>query len=557
MDSISSFVRRHADALAIAIVVISALTTLLFFNARMNEGGDDSMYICRAYDFIDICKYPNFQGPLYPIFLSVFIRMGFGIFALKMTSVILLALSQGLFYLSLRRHTPAWVLLSTMLLLALNPWFLEFGSLTYSEALFMVVQWGAVWLAMRYDSLASSTSSPSTSSPDIKRTILLGLGLAALLVTLFLVRTVGFALAVAVIAFLLLRRHWRHVAILVGGIVVVFGLWVGIRTAVWGPDVKTGGQMETLLQKDPYDKSEGLEDFSGFCERAIGNSDLYLSKHLTKMLGFLDKDSRTKSRPLSILYIALLLTGCFFAWRRSRDAGPGMLMLGLSGLALVGVTFVSLQVMWDQYRLVVPFLPMIYAVLLFGVYHLARLALKDRAKVVMAILVGLLVCTSCRQVGAKMDILTTRKNLKSDDLFGYTPDYYHYAQMCRYIGENEQLNKPDVYVACRKPEMARIYAGGKKFYGMYTIPSTDPDTLVQTLRGRGVTHVIIASLRRDPADPHGGVINTVHRYMAFILQKYPDFIRGIHAYGNENDEPAILYEIKYPENSALETSANN
>ena len=77
MDSISSFVRRHADALAIAIVVISALTTLLFFNARMNEGGDDSMYICRAYDFIDICKYPNFQGPLYPIFLSVFIRMGF------------------------------------------------------------------------------------------------------------------------------------------------------------------------------------------------------------------------------------------------------------------------------------------------------------------------------------------------------------------------------------------------------------------------------------------------------------------------------------------------
>src|SRR6056297_1010458 len=58
-------------------LLISFFFTLLFsfllFNFRVSEAGDDSAYILRAYDFINEFKFPTFQGPLYPIFLSLFI----------------------------------------------------------------------------------------------------------------------------------------------------------------------------------------------------------------------------------------------------------------------------------------------------------------------------------------------------------------------------------------------------------------------------------------------------------------------------------------------------
>ena len=56
---------------------ISMFFTLLFsfllFNFRVSEAGDDSAYIFRAYALVKEFKFPSFQGPLYPMFLSIFV----------------------------------------------------------------------------------------------------------------------------------------------------------------------------------------------------------------------------------------------------------------------------------------------------------------------------------------------------------------------------------------------------------------------------------------------------------------------------------------------------
>ena len=93
--------------------------------------------------------------------------------------------------------------------------------------------------------------------------------------------------------------------------------------------------------------------------------------------------------------------------------------------------------------------------------------------------------------------------------------------------------------------MARIYAGGKRFYGIYNIPSEDPDELVDLLRRNNVTHIIVASLRRDPAQAGLGVINTIHRYLYRILQVYPAFLEQVAQVGGQDDEPAALYKLNY------------
>ena len=75
--------------------------------------------------------------------------------------------------------------------------------------------------------------------------------------------------------------------------------------------------------------------------------------------------------------------------------------------------------------------------------------------------------------------------------------------------------------------------------------SEDPDELVDLLRRNNVTHIIVAGLRRDPAQAGLGVINTIHRYLYRILQVYPAFLEQVAQVGGQDDEPAAPYKLNY------------
>jgi len=104
-------------------------------------------------------------------------------------------------------------------------------------------------------------------------------------------------------------------------------------------------------------------------------------------------------------------------------------------------------------------------------------------------------------------------------------------------------NVPDnVMIASRKPNISFIYTK-RRFWGIYKVPqNTHPDSLLQNLYDRNVKFVIMASLRKYEAQKTRETINTIHRYLYFIQQKYPDKIRMVKQIGA--DEPAYLFEIK-------------
>ena len=75
--------------------------------------------------------------------------------------------------------------------------------------------------------------------------------------------------------------------------------------------------------------------------------------------------------------------------------------------------------------------------------------------------------------------------------------------------------------------------------------AVSPDSLIQTLKKNKVNYAIVASLRAVPQMNTGNVINTMQRYFYFVEQKYPGILKLVHQIGNENEEPAWLYQINY------------
>jgi hypothetical protein len=75
--------------------------------------------------------------------------------------------------------------------------------------------------------------------------------------------------------------------------------------------------------------------------------------------------------------------------------------------------------------------------------------------------------------------------------------------------------------------------------------AVSPDSLLQTLRKNKVDYVIVASLRANPNLNTGNIINNIQRYLYFIEQKYPGMLTQVHQIGNNDQEPAWLYQINY------------
>lgn len=71
-----------------------------------------------------------------------------------------------------------------------------------------------------------------------------------------------------------------------------------------------------------------------------------------------------------------------------------------------------------------------------------------------------------------------------------------------------------------------------------------PDSLLNYLKKNNVKYLMLASLRMNPYENTGSVINTLHRYVYYLQLKYPNMFRVVHTIGD--DEQAELLEIRYP-----------
>ncbi len=526
---LETFLSRNHQMIFYISLVVMCLFGLSLFNLRISEGGDDSAYISRAMDLLASGRYPSYQGPLYPMFLSVVLALvGFNLTILKLTSFLFILLGQWLTYLTFRNRTGFIMLFATLFLSAVNSWYLFFASQTYSEAMFILIQNGFIYLFLNF------FNHKSVQSPVAQMTSLAVVAFIILLA--FLSRTAGFGLAIAAVLFLIAYKYYRQALYLTGLFAFMLVVWLGVRSIMWEQIPNSGKQMHELMQKHPYDSTQGEEDLAGFGQRFVDNSRLYLSKHFVKMIGFKKSDNKEHNGWITLLLYVLFLYALYKSYCDNRN----LFFIGLYLAVMLGITFVSLQKLWDQYRLIVPYLPLMVFFMLYGLYQLFAGIKKGRYLSLLLVLIFSGFVSSASRSVRQVDIPVLVSNLHGNKYEGYTPDWENFLRMSEYVGKNLGA---DSYVACRKPDMARLYAGGKKFYGIFRFDDEDADLLLNALKNKGVTHLLLASLRKNPEINSGDVINTLHRYMGFIVQKYPNAFELVHQIGVE--EPAYLFRINY------------
>ncbi len=532
-DKIESWLRDRSALIFYILVGVFVVLSFLFFNVRVSITGDDSTYITRAINFWSSGKFPDYQGPLYPIVLSLFVGVfGMNVILLKLTSFLFLLGSFVCFYKTFKDRISYTSLFFTMGIMSLSHYFLFFSSQTFSEAFFMLIQIGMFYYVFKV-----VEADEINSVKNWKSELRVILPIVAATVLMFLTKTIGIGAILALLVFFMVYREFKKALFTIVGFTVLMTFFIGVKSVVWDLPPTTGKQTTQLLNKHPYDKSQGREDFSGFIQRFKDNSNLYLSKHFMRVLGFKSGKKNTTNSVVTILLYVLFLLGFFWFPKRNNYLFFTSIYLAL----LLGMTFFSLQKLWDQYRLIIPYVPF---VILFLVSTVIKVSTEKNIIIVrkffFLILVLSLGLVSVRGYN-NMDLKTLSKNIRGDKFAGFTPDWVSYLQMVDYVQGN--LSSENTYVACRKPNIARIYAKGRKFYGVYRIPEGSAEDFVQHLKDRNVTHIIVASLRKNPHVFTGQTINTIKRYMSVIVKEYPKMFKLVKKYGGK--EPAYLFEIDY------------
>ena len=368
---------------------------------------------------------------------------------------------------------------------------------------------------------------------SIKNYIILGL----LVFLIGITKTIGFSVLIVVLIFLLVYKNWKGAIITLVSFIGFYLILEIIKRSFFGEQAaQFNSQLSTLLQVDPYDASKGLENFKGYINRFWGNSNLYLSKHLYNFLG-LKSDIVKTSAFITISTYVLFLVSFIVTFRKNKY----LAFTGIYLITMCGATFITLQTRWDQERLILVYLPLILIFIFSGLYFLAKQKMFKTLQIILPLLILIIFLTNLKVTLKKVkendDLLMN--SLSGNKFYGMTPDWINYIKMSEWAAENV----PDsVNIACRKPSISFIY-GKRNFYGVYRIPSTDPDTLLNILKTNKVHYFIMGSLRRNPKQKTEHTINTEQRYLYYLSQKYPQKIKLVHTIGV--DESAYLFEIIY------------
>jgi hypothetical protein len=429
--------------------------------------------------------------------------------------------------------------------------FLYFASQTYNEAFFLFLQ--ALFFYVFFRAIDIIEKNENLIKKTWKSWLLTGLVATIVLLT----KNISIVLIIVLIVFFIFRKQYINALISIISIGIFWSIFYLLKTIIWGSVLQYSSQGQMLLLKDPYNPALGKEDFIGYISRLLNNANLFLSKRLMQILGFLDNDSITTSTGITILILLLMIFGFFMAFRNKNKY---ILFTSLYAIIMSGTTFVALQTRWDQPRIIMILVPFILITILYGIYHILSKGSSPIQSIFIYFVIFLIIpCfyKTINKIPENINIL--KHNLEGNIYYGYTPDWENFLRMSEWCGKN--LPKGSL-VASRKPSMSFIYSKGMKFYGVFTVTPKDTiaDSTLAKYKRDGVTHILIGSLRRNPLVVDGNVINTLHRIMYPIALKYPQKLKLVHEIGDIDNtntssifnskteifkENAYLYKIEY------------
>jgi len=552
LDKIENYLVNNRIVVVLCILSISLILSILTFDVKISIGHDDALYIESANrwskGFTDYFYTAN--APLYVMFLILPIKIwGLNLIVLKLFSVLFFLGSIWFFFKAFEKRISYTVLFSSLFITSINWFILSYASLTYTECFFMFIT--SIFL-LSYFRLIEKVDIPNWT---IKSTIGNWLILGFLLMILSISRNIAVVSFFAVMVYFLIRTQWKAAFFSLVSFGIFRGLYEVLRNMIWGKEALLSDQTEIILRKEAYNASAGYEDFAGFLNRFVGNSEIYLSGRLWEILGF-KKESTDFSPLLTLLVIVFLIVGLIQLIKKKEKF---TLAAYLFSGAIIGATFFALQTSWGQGRFMMIHLP----ILLIVFFFLIKNWFKNYGYLyILLFLIFSFVGFNKTISSAKINMKYLPKNLKGDLFAGYTDDWENYLKLSKWCGDSLPVNSK---IACRKAPMSFVYASNLSFFPIYSVKTNDADTIYSILKKNKVTHVIFANLRLDSKQsgdimsiPQGNmpsiflayqdqdqksIINTVHNYFAPLAQRNPEMFQLIKIVGN--DEEALLYKINY------------
>ena len=509
-DSLNTWVEKKSKVLTITALSCCALFSILLFQAKMDLGADDSAYLQRAFDFIHKGIFPSYQGPLYPLILSIFIAIaGIKIILLKVLSIIFNFFSVFFIYRAFKDRIPAILLYTVLLLNALNTYILSFSSLTYSEPLFMMLQSMLLYYFFKLgDTLESNED--KTFRGNLRPWLTVGLFVFLLASS----RTVGFFAFASFIVYFIARKEYKYILYLVGAFLVFQIPMTLLEKLIWHVGDNGGSQTSILMLKDPYDPSAGTETVNGFFQRFTGNSISYLSKRFFQIISLKSFDSTEQNGGVAFFFLIFCVLSLYRAFRSKNFP---MLLVGLYVLSMMSASFFAIQTRWDQPRIIMVFVPLLLLLVFYGLYDLLKKAPWGlQFLMIIVIIIPLFASLSSTLKAAKTNSVVLSKNLHGDVFYGYTPDWVNYLRMSQWCADN--LPK-DAKVGVRKSGMSFVYTNGKEFLAINRAYYTDADSVLAFFKRNKAEYVVLASLRMNPnvADEHS-IINTIQQMINSVVQ---------------------------------------
>ncbi len=524
------------------LTALCLLLSFISFNARISEAHDDALYLEGGWRYVN--EFPTYfytqNAPLYPMFLGLLVKIfGFKLILFKLFSVLFTVLGFVLFYKALKGRIPAIVFIPVAIFQAANHLIIYYASMTFTEAFYFFLQGLFFFYAVKI--LDAVKKDGVQLKPQLKLWLLFGL-------SMFLISTCKSSAIVvvpAVLLFFAFEKNWKAAGFSLASFLVFKVVYEVLVRSIWSAQNQFSGQSKILLQKDPYNKALGDEDFGGFIQRFIDNCDLGLSKRFYQLLGWRDENNTEVYGFLTFVTVGIIIIGF---WQLFKHKNKVMLLFALFTGAQIILSYFILQTRWDQPRITLICMPVLLILILYAFYAFTNKpgSMGQMVYIFLAVMMMGSVCLSSFKRGFK-NIPIVQKNLKGDKYYGYTPDWQNFLKASEWCADS--LSKESL-VASRKAPMSFVYGKGKKFFPIYSVIKKDslteqsnPDSALAFFREKKVTHVILASLRLDPNNASAGFINTVHNIFAPIGQKYPEKLKLVHTEGAF--EQAYIYEIKY------------
>lgn len=516
-----AYLNKHMNIVLWGTLLVTLVFGLLLFDIRFSLAGDDSAYIVRAVDFLAHFTYPGFSGPLYPIVLSPFVAV-FGIQAIPLKSLSLVFILGFIFftYKAFKGRISSLLLTALLILVSINSFILYYASQTYSEAFFMLIQALTLYV---FFTLFISQEQEKSFRQLLKQHLILSVCVLALVTT----RTVGLSVVIVISAYFLLRAQWKNLLFFIISFSLVFASFQAGKFILWGnSEIHFTGQFENFIAKNYYDTGGGKEDFRGFVNRVVENSNFYFSDSLYSISGIREARETNETYPiLAWLTWLLLIIAAIFSFRKNKY----LFFTGLYTVTFIFVTFLLTQTIWRQSRLIIPYFPLMLLMVLSLFYSLLSYWRLRKFQFLFPVLVVLLFSFEIKTTSGEV----SKARQIEGKYYGLTPDWENYCRISEWAADNLPRN---AFVACRKPSVSFIYGKGKRFFGITRINTMPGDSLMQAGAQEKLQYyyILTSSIDNHPVSP----------VLSLVLKS------NLAAFGMINESNLLrnpFYVIKLPE----------